>query len=42
MQVLTGGTAHLTGVHTGLFSSSLVQVTAAGLRAGLRVEVPAP
>jgi peptidoglycan hydrolase-like protein with peptidoglycan-binding domain len=42
VQVITGGTAHLTGVHTGLFSSSLVQVSGPGLRAGLRVEVPAP
>ena len=42
VQVITGGTAHLTGVHTGLFSSSLVQVAGPGLRAGLRVEVPAP
>jgi hypothetical protein len=42
VQVITGGTAHLTGVHTGLFSSSLVQVSGAGLQAGLRVEVPAP
>ena len=39
---ITGGTAHLTGVHTGLFSSSLVQVAGPGLQAGLRVEVPAP
>jgi hypothetical protein len=29
-------------VHTGLFSSSLFQVSGPGLRAGLRVEVPAP
>jgi hypothetical protein len=42
VQVITGGTAHLTGVHTGLFSSSLVQVGGPGLRAGMRVEVPAP
>ena len=42
VQVITGGTAHLTGVHTGLFSSSLVQVSGPGLRPGLRVEVPAP
>ena len=42
VQVITGGTTHLTGVHTGLFSSSLVQVTAPGLRPGLKVEVPAP
>lgn len=42
VQVITGGTAHLTGVHTGLFSSSLVQVNGPRLRAGLRVEVPAP
>ncbi len=40
VQVVTGGAAHLAGVHTGLFSSSLVQVSGAGLRAGLRVEVP--
>ena len=42
VQVVGGGGAHLTGVHTGLFSSSLVQVTGPGLRAGLNVEVPAP
>ena len=42
VQVITGSTAHLTGVRTGLFSSSLVQVAGPGLRAGLRVEVPAP
>ena len=42
VQVVTGGAAHLAGVRTGLFSSSLVQVSGAGLRAGLRVEVPAP
>ena len=42
VQLIGGSTAHLAGVHTGLFSSSLVQVTGPGLRAGLRVEVPAP
>jgi peptidoglycan hydrolase-like protein with peptidoglycan-binding domain len=42
VQVVSGGGAHLTGVHTGLFSSSLVQVTGPGLRAGLSVAVPAP
>ena len=42
VQVVSGGAAHLTGVHTGLFSSSLVQVAGPGLRAGLNVEVPAP
>jgi peptidoglycan hydrolase-like protein with peptidoglycan-binding domain len=42
VQVVQDGAAHLTGVRTGLFSSSLVQVSGAGLRAGLRVEVPAP
>ena len=42
VQVVSGGAAHLAGVRTGLFSSSLVQVSGAGLRAGLRVEVPAP
>ena len=30
VQVITGGTAHLTGVRTGLFSSSLVQVSGPG------------
>ena len=30
VQVITGGSAHLTGVHTGLFSSSLVQVAGPG------------
>jgi peptidoglycan hydrolase-like protein with peptidoglycan-binding domain len=42
VQVITGGTAHLTGVRTGLFNSSLVQVTGPGLWPGLRVEVPSP
>ena len=42
VQVVTGGRAHLAGVRTGLFSSSLVQVSGPGLRAGMRVEVPAP
>lgn len=42
VQVITGGTAHLTGVRTGLFNSSLVQVTGPGLRPGVRVEVPSP
>jgi hypothetical protein len=42
VQVIADGAAHLAGVHTGLFSSSLVQVSGPGLRAGLRVEVPAP
>ena len=42
VQVVTHGVPHLAGVRTGLFSSSLVQVSGAGLRAGLRVEVPAP
>ena len=42
VQVIQDGAPHLTGVHTGLFSSSLVQVSGPGLRAGLKVEVPAP
>ncbi len=42
VQVIEDGAPHLAGVHTGLFSSSLVQVSGAGLRAGLKVEVPAP
>jgi hypothetical protein len=31
---------HLVGVHTGLFTNSLVEVTGDGLRVGMRVEVP--
>ncbi len=36
----TGATSHLLGVTTGLYSNTLVQVSGAGLTAGMRVEVP--
>lgn len=42
VQVVQGRSAHLTAVRTGLFGSTLVQVSGAGLRVGARVEVPAP
>jgi len=40
VDVVQGGTAHLVAVQTGLFSQTLVQVSGAGLAAGMRVEVP--
>jgi hypothetical protein len=41
VDVVTGrGAVRLTGVSTGLYTSSLVQVSGAGIRAGTRVEVP--
>ena len=40
VQVVTGGTSHLVGVTTGLYSSTLVQVSGPRLAAGMRVEVP--
>jgi hypothetical protein len=42
VQVVQGRTAHLVAVHTGLFGSTLVQVSGSGLHPGVRVEVPAP
>jgi Putative peptidoglycan binding domain/HlyD family secretion protein len=42
VQVVQGRSAHLTAVRTGLFGSTLVQVSGSGLRVGARVEVPAP
>ena len=42
VQVVHGRTARLTAVRTGLFGSTLVQVSGAGLRPGTLVEVPAP
>lgn len=42
VQVVQGRSAHLTAVRTGLFGSTLVQVSGAGLHPGVRVEVPAP
>ena len=40
VQVVTGDTSHLVAVSTGLYSSTLVQVSGSGIRAGMRVEVP--
>ena len=42
VQVAQGTGQRLVGVHTGLFGSTLVQVTGNGLQPGTRVEVPAP
>jgi peptidoglycan hydrolase-like protein with peptidoglycan-binding domain len=42
VQVTAGRSVHLTAVRTGLFGSTLVQVSGAGLRPGTLVEVPAP
>jgi peptidoglycan hydrolase-like protein with peptidoglycan-binding domain len=41
VDVVTGKTSHLTGVTTGLYSDTLVQVSGSGLTAGTLVEVPA-
>jgi peptidoglycan hydrolase-like protein with peptidoglycan-binding domain len=41
VQVVTGKNSHLVGVTTGLYSSTLVQVSGSGIRPGVRVEVPA-
>ena len=40
VDVVTGGTSHLVGVTTGLYSNSQVQVSGSGISAGIRVEVP--
>ena len=40
VDVVTGKTSHLTGVTTGLYSDTLVQVSGSGLTAGTQVEVP--
>ncbi len=42
VDVLSGHTTHLVGVTTGLYTSSMVQVSGEGLAVGTRVEVPAP
>jgi len=42
VDVVTGKTSHLTGVTTGLYSDTLVQVSGSGLTAGTQVEVPSP
>jgi hypothetical protein len=41
VEVDQGRSLHLVAVHTGLFGQTLVQVSGAGLRPGMRVEVPA-
>jgi peptidoglycan hydrolase-like protein with peptidoglycan-binding domain len=40
VDVVVGKTSHLTGVTTGLYSDTLVQVSGSGLTAGTLVEVP--
>jgi Putative peptidoglycan binding domain len=40
VDVVSGGTTHLVGVTTGLYSDTLVQVSGPGIAAGERVEVP--
>jgi peptidoglycan hydrolase-like protein with peptidoglycan-binding domain len=40
VDVVTGSTTRLVGVTTGLYDNTLVQVSGAGLTAGMRVEVP--
>ena len=40
VQVVTGTTTRLTGVTTGLYSDTLVQVSGPGITAGMKVEVP--
>lgn len=42
VQVVDGAAPHLVPVQAGLFSNTMVQVTANGLAAGMRVEVPSP
>jgi multidrug efflux pump subunit AcrA (membrane-fusion protein) len=41
VDVVAGGTSHLVGVTTGLYSNTLVQISGSGITAGTRVEVPA-
>jgi Putative peptidoglycan binding domain len=40
LDVVAGTSSHLVGVTTGLYSSTLVQVSGSGITAGTRVEVP--
>jgi hypothetical protein len=40
VDVVTGGTTRLTGVSTGMYSDTLVQVSGPGISAGMKVEVP--
>jgi hypothetical protein len=41
VDVVTAHSSHLVGVTTGLYSNTLVQVSAPGVAAGMRVQVPA-
>ena len=40
VDVVSGGTTHLVGVTTGLYSNTLVQVSGSGIVEGTLVEVP--
>jgi Putative peptidoglycan binding domain len=40
VDVVTGGTSHLAGVTTGVYSDTLVQVSGPGIAAGMKVQVP--
>jgi hypothetical protein len=40
VEVVSGGTTHLVGVQTGLFSNTLVEISGAGITEGTVVEVP--
>jgi peptidoglycan hydrolase-like protein with peptidoglycan-binding domain len=42
VEMVDGAARHLVAVQPGLFSDTLVQVTAPGLAAGMKVEVPSP
>jgi hypothetical protein len=42
VQVVAGGTSHLVGVSTGLYSDTLVQISGPGITAGTLVQVPSP
>jgi peptidoglycan hydrolase-like protein with peptidoglycan-binding domain len=42
VDMVTGKTSHLTGVSTGLYSDTLVQVSGSGITVGTLVEVPSP
>jgi hypothetical protein len=40
VEVVTGGTHHLVGVTTGLYSNTMVQISGSGIGPGTVVEVP--
>ena len=42
VDVVSGNTSHLVGVTTGLYDSTLVQISGTGIKAGTLVQVPAP